>query len=1460
MEELAEERIALKEALGAIRVAGWLFESDAGARPGSIEDTYLDELEGADLYIGVFWKGYGEYTIDEFEAARNLGKDLLVYEKRSGIEDRDPRLEQFLSEIGAVERGLTVRWFDTPQELGDAVKDDVAAWQTKIVRARLSERPGAPFQAPAVRPGFVPRPSVLAKAKEHLLAEGDALALAALCGMGGSGKSVMATAVANDAEVIDRFGDGILWATLGTEPDVVGLLTGWIQALGDEHAPVSTPALSRQLETLLRERAVLLVLDDVWDAEHASQMIAGGPRCAVLITTREEGIARNSGVAQGDIVEVGGMTESEALAVLAGGEDRDLAHDVRPAALAVADAVGFLPLALALAAVQVGDDIGWDELLEDLRAETARLESLDDPSLDVITDALATSRLSLISSLSLSVRRISRERLEQFAWLGLYPDDVGVTAAMAGTLWDVSPREARNRLRFLRGRSLLLSADPGSSGAPAYALHDTIQALARRLLTAPGDDDAGVLPPGLGSDIAEAHGLLLDRYAAQRTTDEWHTLPNDGYIHNRLVWHLERAGRDEEIHALLRAPAEDGRNAWFTVRESAGDFAGYAADIRRTLEREAATGAAAPRYLRYALMLASLGNVALGIPSALAARMLAAGMWTEDQVRGYAYAAPGPAARVALLAAAAAHSDPARRGPLLLEAYKATLVADPEVRESFGWLVEPLAEHGLVEEALTTARAVKDGDPRAGALAGVIPHAGEDSRADLIAEALQETTGQLFRAAAIEPLLPLLDAEQHRQLLAQTGDMHNIMARDWVVAEILGGLAEIGDPNEALDLAQNITEDVVRAQTLAVIAGHAQEPRRSEAIAAALGLARRIDDDAYMDRVEEAFSDVPTFVALTVRMFLAEPPWRLVLLSSLPPDLAPELATEALELATGADDPEFAARAVAALAGVLADETKADRLALGLEQARAVEYPEPRVRAYTALLPVLPPEVRQQAAAEALTAVAGERLGSRRAQLLAELAPHLSKDLLDDALRMAITLDDAEDRSTALEGLAPHLGGDQLADAVDASRRIGDGDARLLSAAAYAPVVDEDALGLLLEEAAGYEDEYTRARALALTALHLPDSLLARAVEVARAIENPTSVAEVALPAVARRASEPMRAELVGEAVARAAAMNDFERIAWAVEGFRDLLDSDLMEAALDTLIEPSSRFSEEYREFAVARILAAAVPRLEGQARENAVGRALDHAARCDDIRQRRDIITLLAASFDESGWERALAMVAKFPDAYERAMAYSLVIGDAPWQRRPSIFELARADIPDIEGDEFYQAGQRAERVFARLVPYVDPDRAFDLIEQFYEDSWKSTALTAMLETLQKEHFARACDLARSFEPEPRANALRSLATWAEPPETSALLREALSAGAAARTDLWHDDTLAPIAADLAKQPDGQLEAAWGDIRSDLAALPRPELLAKLHALAPVIVGLAGGVAVEAHAAIRDVGVWWQ
>jgi hypothetical protein len=160
MEELSAERKTVKGALDEMRVLAWVYEDDAGAQPRSPEESYREELKKSDLFIGLFWKGYGKHTIEEYEYAAGLGKDRLIYAKEAGA-NRQPELQRFLDSIGGeVRSAVTIRRFATAAELREAVTDDVDRWRAVRVRESYIAKEDIAKDAPALVE-YVERPAII---------------------------------------------------------------------------------------------------------------------------------------------------------------------------------------------------------------------------------------------------------------------------------------------------------------------------------------------------------------------------------------------------------------------------------------------------------------------------------------------------------------------------------------------------------------------------------------------------------------------------------------------------------------------------------------------------------------------------------------------------------------------------------------------------------------------------------------------------------------------------------------------------------------------------------------------------------------------------------------------------------------------------------------------------------------------------------------------------------------------------------------------------------------------------------------------------------------------------------------------------------------------------------------------------------------------------------------------------
>ena len=279
---------------------------------------------------------------------------------------------------------------------------------------------------------FVERPEHQQAVKTQLLCPDTGvgtLVVSAIYGLGGIGKSVLASKLAHDNEVQSRFSDGILWATLGQNPDILPLLSDWIQGLGDyDYKPTAISSASNHLRTLLYDKRALLVVDDVWNPEHLEPFRIGGDGCCVLVTTREAKIL------DAKRYDLDVMSPDEALELMTQKLSGSLNDQDHQQALTFAERVGYLPLALELAASQIEEEVTWSELLEDLQDEVARLETLDVYGQDEIPDDAKRRKYSLLACFNLSLKQLSGDQLRQFAWLGIVPEDVSLTQQMAETL------------------------------------------------------------------------------------------------------------------------------------------------------------------------------------------------------------------------------------------------------------------------------------------------------------------------------------------------------------------------------------------------------------------------------------------------------------------------------------------------------------------------------------------------------------------------------------------------------------------------------------------------------------------------------------------------------------------------------------------------------------------------------------------------------------------------------------------------------------------------------------------------------------------------------------------------------------------------------------------------------------------------------------------------------------------
>ena len=589
----------------------------------------------------------------------------------------------------------------------------------RLPDGRLFEVPSAgaahvPFHAEPPPPHYVDR-AEFAPLRQRLLERGaGGPAMSALIGMGGSGKSTLARALAHDPTVRARFLDGVLWVTLGQEAAPLEALVDRLHALGDHDFRATTvEAATQRFGDVLQDKAMLLVLDDAWFVEDVGPFRCGGPGCHVLITTRRQEVADETGA---ESFALGVMDRDQALTMLAALLERPLAGEERDAAANAGDAVGYLPLALELLSARVKRGATWEELLADLRQEVARLEGLE-PSRRRRRKGEIRIEASLNASLGW-LKKEDPEAWEAFVSLGVLVEDATIAAPAAATLWGgMAQEEASELLAVLREEALLTqvgSITLGEQSWPAYALHDMLRALAQRRLTqAP--------PDGQGLSLPAAHAVLLDGYRKGIRDGLWHTLPEDGYIHRHLTAHLRGAGQIHAIHPLLWEEADGGGNGWYQARERLGQPAGYLADVATAWQVADADPPAYALQVRYALIVTTLNSLAANVPIPLLRRLLAAGLWSPEYALGYVHQIADLPARAAALAAMTPNLPETLRGRAAIEARDTVLALSNDALVQGLTQLLPALEPAAIPAILDHLCSVDEPRACAGALIALLP-------------------------------------------------------------------------------------------------------------------------------------------------------------------------------------------------------------------------------------------------------------------------------------------------------------------------------------------------------------------------------------------------------------------------------------------------------------------------------------------------------------------------------------------------------------------------------------------------------------------------------------------------------------------------------------------------------------------------------------------------------------------
>jgi len=366
----------------------------------------------------------------------------------------------------------------------EMLADVLQRWEEEQQHSKpteVSDRPEHTHPAPQILFMVPARPPHTLVGRDELLSElrqrlmnGEDGAITALNGLPGVGKTTLAIALAHDPEILDHFQDGILWAGLGRQPDVLALLGTWAEAVGVPaeaiagHASVAERAAV--IHTAIGMRRMLLIIDDAWQIDAALALKVGGSNCAHLLTTRLANVALD--FAGDKVTPVRELDLNDGLDLLAQLSPRAVEADPEEARTLV-KSVGGLPLALVLMGRYLqkqsysAQSRRLREALTRLQATETRLQlAQPQPPLEQSPDLPPNTPLSLQAAIGLSDAALDHAAHRALVNLSLFPPKPNTLSEEAALAVIAAPADVLDTLVDL-GLVECVASD-------RYTLHQTI--------------------------------------------------------------------------------------------------------------------------------------------------------------------------------------------------------------------------------------------------------------------------------------------------------------------------------------------------------------------------------------------------------------------------------------------------------------------------------------------------------------------------------------------------------------------------------------------------------------------------------------------------------------------------------------------------------------------------------------------------------------------------------------------------------------------------------------------------------------------------------------------------------------------------------------------------------------------------------------------------------------------------
>jgi DNA-binding SARP family transcriptional activator/tetratricopeptide (TPR) repeat protein len=479
-EDLFEQADLLHEAL-----AQWRGRPLADVPSDSLQTTEVPHLEDERL----------EVLEQRFDLELRLGRHAALIRELQMIAEENRLRERFSEQLmlALYRAGRQADAFAVFQTVKDSLAEelgiDPSPQLRRLYHAILTNDPAVAAPQPVVasaaeittavpglrrvprelppEPGdFVGRDTVAGEICDRLVAGSNAAApLVVISGPPGVGKTALAVYVGQ--RLAERFPDGQLYADLRGYSMVPVLppsqvMSRFLVSLGvpGQQVPSDLDELTTLYRTLLADRRILVLLDNVATPSQVRPLLPNAPGCAVLVTSRNElrGLTALQGARPFNLGMLAPEQSYQLLANIAGTARIAAEFD---AAIAIADLCGHLPLALRIAAANLVSR--GASSVEDFAAELKQGNLLARLAIDGDDEA------AVRAAFSMSYATVSPVSARLFRLLGLIPGpafSVEAGAALAGLPGD----QAALLIDQLAAANLVARLD-GSR----FQLHDLIR-------------------------------------------------------------------------------------------------------------------------------------------------------------------------------------------------------------------------------------------------------------------------------------------------------------------------------------------------------------------------------------------------------------------------------------------------------------------------------------------------------------------------------------------------------------------------------------------------------------------------------------------------------------------------------------------------------------------------------------------------------------------------------------------------------------------------------------------------------------------------------------------------------------------------------------------------------------------------------------------------------------------------